>query len=73
MIYTMTQEDLDKLMEASKPVPLIMLQCGMPTSAQERANDAWRELGARMGFDWETVQPTAFGSPLEFSAKPLLK
>lgn len=74
--FTMTQEDLNKLLEAAKPVPLIMLQIGMPRSAQERANDAWKELGDRMGFEWDTAQPVPFGNgppsfdPLTFTAEP---
>ena len=57
----MTQADLDKIKEACKPVPLIMLQCGMPASPQENANNAWKELGERMGFDGMTVQPSSKG------------
>ena len=35
--FEMTQEDLDKLKEASKPVPAIALHCGPITSPQENA------------------------------------
>ena len=59
--FEMTQEQLDKLMESMKPVPLIMLQCGMPRSQQERANDAWESLGKEMGFDSMSVRPTGRG------------
>ena len=54
--YEMTQEDLDMLLDAMKPVPMIMLQCGSPPSQQENANRAWAALGKKMGFDSETVQ-----------------
>ena len=64
----MTQKDLDTLLDAMKPVPLIMLQCGEPSSQQENANGAWKELGNRMGFDWETVKPNGKGDKF-FSAK----
>lgn len=60
--FTMTEEDFNKLLEASKPVPLIMLQVGMPTSPQARINSAWRELGDRMGFVWDTAGPVPFGN-----------
>jgi hypothetical protein len=66
--FTMTQADYDKIIEAIQPVPLIMLQCGMPKSQQERANDAWEELGHRMGFDHMTVKPGQ--TSLEFTAEP---
>lgn len=59
--FEMTQADLDKLLAAMKPVPMIALQCGMPRSQQENANAAWAELGKRMGFDPMTVQPTRRG------------
>lgn len=67
--YEMTQADLDKLLEAMKPVPLIMLQAGMPASPQENANRAWCELGDRMGFDGMTVEPTGRGNRF-FTAMP---
>jgi len=68
--YEMTATDLEKIMDACKPVPLIMLQCrGTPTSAQSNANSAWEELGYRMGFDFMTVKP--FGNdPKTFTAQP---
>lgn len=67
--YEMTEADLEKILDACKPVPMIMLQCGTPRSPQERANDAWEELGKRMGFDHMTVQPTGQGDRF-FSAVP---
>lgn len=65
----MTPADLEKILEACKSVPMIMLQCGAPKSPQERANDAWEELGRRMGFDHMTVQPTGNGNRF-FTAVP---
>ena len=67
--YEMTQEDLDKILDACKPVPMIMLHLGMPNSQQERANGAWAELGSRMGFDSMTVEPTGEGDRF-FTAVP---
>ncbi|MBY3073437.1 hypothetical protein HFO71_24290 [Rhizobium laguerreae] len=55
--FEMTQADLNALLDACKPVPAIMLQCGMPTSPQENANRAWASLGTKMGFDPMTVRP----------------
>jgi hypothetical protein len=55
--FEMTQAQLDNLLDACKPVPLIAIHCGMPSSPQERANDAWRELGDELGFDYMTVRP----------------
>lgn len=70
--FEMTQADLDGLLakiNAARDTPLIMLQCGVPRSIQEVANDAWAELGKRMGFDGMTVQPTA-GGARHFTAEP---
>ncbi len=68
--YEMTQQDLDTLMEAMKPVPAIMLQCGNPPSQQENANSAWQRLGEKMGFDYNTVQPIGGKGVRFFSAVP---
>jgi predicted TIM-barrel fold metal-dependent hydrolase len=69
MNYEMTQQDLDELLEACKPVPMIMLQCGTPRSPKQNANDAWARLGKHMGFDPMTVRPTGQGDRF-FSATP---
>ena len=55
--FTMTDEQLKRLLDRCKPVPLIMLQCGMPASPQENANTAWEELGEEMGFEHMTIKP----------------
>lgn len=56
--YEMTEEDLQTLFEKLKPVPAILLQCGLYTpSPQERANSAWEDLGKKMGFIAATVRP----------------
>ena len=66
--FEMTQEDMDKLLESMRPVPMIMLQCGTPRSPQENANNAWAALGNRMGFDGMTVEPMG-SNPLKFTAE----
>lgn len=67
--YAMTQADYDKIIEACRPIPMIMLNISTPRSQQERANDAWGELGSRMGFDAMTVEPGDDGI-LSFTAVP---
>jgi len=69
--YEMTEADLDKIKEACKPVPMIMLQCGTPSSPQENANRAWARLGESMGFDPMSVQPNGKGDRF-FSAIPTI-
>jgi len=68
--YEMTAADLSALLDAMKPVPMIMLQCGAPRSVQENANAAWARLGEKMGFDPMTVQPNGRGDRF-FSADAL--
>ena len=55
--YRMSDADLATLREASKPVLMIAMQCGAPTSPQQNANVAWAALGKKMGFAPWTVQP----------------
>ena len=55
--FEMTEEQQKTLLESMQPVPLIMLQCGMPPSQQENANRAWERLGKIMGFQHMTVTP----------------
>jgi hypothetical protein len=66
----MTQADLDKILDACRSVPYIIVGGVGPRSPQERANDAWAELGSRMGFDHMTVQPISGKGNLFFSAVP---
>lgn len=68
--YEMTEADLEALYSAMQPVPMIMLNVGGGRSQQESANDAWAALGAKMGFDSETVQPIPGKGDRFFSAVP---
>lgn len=70
MRYTMTKKQFDKIIAACQPVPLIMLQCGMPASPQERANAAWEALGVELGFDHMTVRPVSGAPQTVFEAEP---
>jgi len=66
--FEMTQEQLDKIIVACKPVSMIMLQCGTPRNPQENANLAWKSLGEELGFDHMTVRPSKKGQRF-FSAQ----
>ena len=66
--FEMSEEDLDALLSAMKPVAMIALQCGAPRSRQENANEAWRRLGEKLGFDYMTVRPNGKGDRF-FSAE----
>lgn len=63
--YELTTEQYEKLIEACRPVPMIMLQCGEPPSQQEKANRAWCALGDELGFNGMSVGK-AVGKGLRF-------
>ena len=69
-VFEMSEEDLEALYEACKPVPLIMVIGGvMPSDPQKNANLAWQKLGEKMGFDWKTARPVAGKSNRFFEAE----
>lgn len=55
--FTMTKEQCDKLLEACKPVPYMIIGGHVFCSPQENANAAWAALGAEMGFEPMSVRP----------------
>lgn len=69
--FRMTDEQLEMLLEACKPVPYMVVGGVEPRSQQENANEAWRKLGDEMGFKWDTVEPMPGMPPHCFTAEPL--
>ena len=55
--FTMTPEQLDKLLDACKPVPYMVIGGVLPRSPQENANAAWARLGDELGFHPLSVHP----------------
>jgi hypothetical protein len=55
--YEMTEEDLQIILDACKLTPVMMIGSYTGSSPQENANRAWRSLGEKMGFEWDSVQP----------------
>lgn len=70
--YEMTQAQLDAILDACKPTPVMFLSGGTPMggSPQENANAAWERLGKEMGFDHMTVQPVSSKGNRFFTAVP---
>ena len=68
--YGMTKEDLAELMNACKPTPCMMVGGSTGRSPQENANSAWKSLGKKMGFDYNTVKPISGKGSEFFSAVP---
>ena len=71
--FELTDEQLKTLMDACKPVPYMVFGGREPRSPQENANDAWRELGRELGFDYLSVCPIRGKSNKFFRAKVVLK
>jgi len=69
MRYDITQQQLDKLLDAGKPMPYLVIGGHAPESPQVRANRAWAALGKEMGFDHMTVQPIPGQPQTAFTAK----
>lgn len=69
--YRLTDEQYSLVMEASKPVPLILLQCGTPSSTQQNVNVAWQRVAKEHGCKWDTIAPALDGDPHNFLAEPL--
>ena len=68
--FEMTDDELESMLEACKPVPYMVVGGVPPRSQQENANSAWRELGDKLGFDSTTVRPVS-GEPMKFfTAEP---
>ena len=67
--YEMTQEDLDALYVACRPVACMLIGGVAPSSPQENANRAWAKLGEKMGFDSMSVRPSNKGERF-FTAIP---
>lgn len=55
--YEMTEADLKELLDAMRPIPVMMIGGMGGPSQQENANLAWAALGRKMGFDGATVRP----------------
>lgn len=68
--FRMSEADFGEMIKAitrARLTPVIAIQCGMPRSPQEVANDEWCALGKRLGFDGMSVEPSGKG-PRIFTA-----
>ena len=71
--YEMSEEDLARLADASKPTRAMMIGSVMPRTPQQNANDAWASLGRKMGFHHFTAKPVEGKSDRFFTAEPRCK
>lgn len=68
--YEMTENQLKELLEASKPIPYMVVRGVAPRSPQANANAAWARLGKKLGFRPMTVRPIPGKGQRFFSAEP---
>ena len=61
--FEMTQAQLDEILDACKPTPVMYLSGGKPmfNTAYENAMYAWEKLGLELGFKHLTVNPNGKG------------
>ena len=71
--FTMTQDQLNKLLDAYKPVPYMVIGGIPPRSPQENTNAAWATLGKELGFDAMTVKPVVGKGYKVFTAEIVLE
>ncbi len=71
--FEMSDDQLERLMDASKPTRVMYLSGGalMGGTPQENANRAWKELGRELGFAWDTVLPISGKGAKFFTADAL--
>jgi len=69
--FEMSQDELDKMLSACKPTPVMYLSGGTPmfNTPQENANAAWRALAKEKGFIWDSVRPVASKGSRFFTAE----
>lgn len=68
--YRLTDEELNELMEASKPVPYMVFGDIEPRSPREKAMDLWRKVAARVGCDLDSIGSAHTSDLHDFEAQP---
>ena len=67
--YKLTDEELEQFLNASKPVPYIIVGGRGPRSSQEKANIIWQSLGEKYGFKYMTAKSVPGKSQEYFTAE----
>ncbi len=70
--FTMSDEQFAKIVHASRSVPYMVFGGMAPRSLQENVNEAWRDIGLDLGFDYMTVRPDGPGKR-NFTAERLIE
>ena len=70
-LFRLTDSQYQRLLDAGKPVPYLIIGGVEPRSPQENANMAWQSLGNELGFVWDTVRPVDGESDKVFTAEKI--
>lgn len=68
--FQMSQEQLEKIKRACRPVQYLVANGVEPMSPEQSANYAWMALGDEMGFDGMTAEPIDGHGAQFFMAEP---
>ncbi len=55
--YELSEEQLQRLLDAAEATPYIVVGGTEPPSAQDNADAVWQSIAREMGFVWDTVEP----------------
>ncbi len=67
--YKLTEDEFAQLMEASKPVPYMVIGGVEPQSPRDKSMRIWERVAARVGCDMNSIQPNG-ADPRDFKANP---
>lgn len=69
--FEMSKEQLKTILKACDPVICMLIGEIAPSSPQENANRAWKNLGNEMRFIGDTAEPVRGKSDLFFTAEAI--
>lgn len=69
--YRLSDEELNQVLNASKPVTYIVIGGIPPSSPQENANAVWKSLASKHSFVWDSCEDAGTGDQHDFLAEPL--
>ena len=72
-MYRLTDEEFNRLMEASKPVPYMVIGGVEPESPYDKAKRVWLDVASRVHCDIDSIGPANTGNNRDFMAAPLNK
>ena len=69
--FELTEDQLNELLDACKPTPVMYLSGGTPmfNGPQENANYAWKKLAKELRFKWDSVRPISSKGNRFFTAE----